>query len=636
MHRCPLDCTLPIRAGTIQRCTGVSRYTPHGEVHDTQHLYRGTLRYAIATRDASYLLSTAGQWKKGRFAEFEIAVLSPGAAATTAGRRCLLIWQHNRWTWKRREDSGGFVNELSSRNNCSAAEFFPEKSTWRWNEQVCRSEVSSILNGHTGWSGAIPDVVRSLFWTLNPEDHTPAEVSTVSLGSTTSRLVLSVVQPCLRADAAHEKFIARYHSGHMTDHVASTPSAWAGYKKGRAGGAGESGRQQRQQRLLKMKDLMMSTTVDSLFVDDSFPPDKSSLTYVYSGDDQYERMIFRRPPRGRPVRTHDLPSTTGKTPSGDDQYERMIFRRPPVRCLARRLHANSDLKTQVVVKATGTCRQPVQLISARRKRRNQQSRVLACIGQDDTSPNSVDNPCNRPARGESQQEESKLSGPQLYGIGGVCNIDLSWEQWTAGHWFRCALAVISTDRRYMERLIPNYGHFGQDFGRSYAGSFRFRLWRFGEWNDVLVDDFLPVLNGCLAYCPPLGSSPEFWGPLVEKAYAKCHKAYEAIESGNCLNAIADLSGAICEHYNTSSSGTIPLYHVIYKSCANRSLIVCWRNSRSFRQGEFKSQRRMYAPSGGSLDRQVSMPGKGMKEGVWSTERTRPCRIAKETSYRQGR
>ena len=36
------------RAGTLHRCTGVSRYTPHGTVHDTQYLYRGTLRYAIA------------------------------------------------------------------------------------------------------------------------------------------------------------------------------------------------------------------------------------------------------------------------------------------------------------------------------------------------------------------------------------------------------------------------------------------------------------------------------------------------------------------------------------------------------------------------------------------------------------
>ena len=52
------------------------------------------------------------------------------------------------------------------------------------------------------------------------------------------------------------------------------------------------------------------------------------------------------------------------------------------------------------------------------------------------------------------------------------------------------------------------------------GLFRFQLWRFGEWVDVVVDDFLPVLEGRLAYCPAFGTTPEFWGPLVEKAYAK--------------------------------------------------------------------------------------------------------------------
>ena len=32
-----------------------------------------------------------------------------------------------------------------------------------------------------------------------------------------------------------------------------------------------------------------------LFVDPAFPPDETSLTYVYSGDDKYERMVFKRP-----------------------------------------------------------------------------------------------------------------------------------------------------------------------------------------------------------------------------------------------------------------------------------------------------------------------------------------------------
>ncbi|KAJ8321759.1 hypothetical protein KUTeg_000230 [Tegillarca granosa] len=37
-------------------------------------------------------------------------------------------------------------------------------------------------------------------------------------------------------------------------------------------------------------------TEKDLFIDPSFPPDKTSLTYVYSGDDRYEKMVFKRPP----------------------------------------------------------------------------------------------------------------------------------------------------------------------------------------------------------------------------------------------------------------------------------------------------------------------------------------------------
>ena len=36
-------------------------------------------------------------------------------------------------------------------------------------------------------------------------------------------------------------------------------------------------------------------TEDDMYVDVSFPPDITSLSYVYSGDDKYERMVFKRP-----------------------------------------------------------------------------------------------------------------------------------------------------------------------------------------------------------------------------------------------------------------------------------------------------------------------------------------------------
>lgn len=34
---------------------------------------------------------------------------------------------------------------------------------------------------------------------------------------------------------------------------------------------------------------------DDLFIDKNFPPDISSLSYVYSGEDKYEKMVFKRP-----------------------------------------------------------------------------------------------------------------------------------------------------------------------------------------------------------------------------------------------------------------------------------------------------------------------------------------------------
>lgn len=53
-----------------------------------------------------------------------------------------------------------------------------------------------------------------------------------------------------------------------------------------------------------------------------------------------------------------------------------------------------------------------------------------------------------------------------------------------------------------------------------AGAFRFNIWRFGQWVETTVDDHLPVLDDKLMYCNALGEPPEFWGALLEKAYAK--------------------------------------------------------------------------------------------------------------------
>ena len=60
---------------------------------------------------------------------------------------------------------------------------------------------------------------------------------------------------------------------------------------------------------------------------------------------------------------------------------------------------------------------------------------------------------------------------------------------------------------------------------------------------------------------------------------RCKKTYEANEIGCSLDALTDLTGDICEFYNPDTNPDENLFHVLYKSCVNRSLIVCWRNDK---------------------------------------------------------
>ena len=82
------------------------------------------------------------------------------------------------------------------------------------------------------------------------------------------------------------------------------------------------------------------------------------------------------------------------------------------------------------------------------------------------------------------------------------------------------------------RVVPS----GQDFKSNYCGIFRFRFFRFGEWVEVCVDDRLPTRNGQLIYIKAKDKN-EFWSPLLEKAYAKLHNNYFALDQGRIEDAL---------------------------------------------------------------------------------------------------
>ncbi|GBC10379.1 hypothetical protein RclHR1_09590002 [Rhizophagus clarus] len=141
-------------------------------------------------------------------------------------------------------------------------------------------------------------------------------------------------------------------------------------------------------------------------------------------------------------------------------------------------------------------------------------------------------------------------------------------------WLVSAIGVLAAHPKLLHKVIPKASdqdwfhsdvpgkkmgvyHF-RDTGR-HPGVFRFRFYRFGEWVEVVVDDYLPTKDGKLIYAHSRNPD-EMWVSLLEKAYAKLCRCYEALEAGTASDALVDLTGTIpdtIELPNTTHFDEIP-------------------------------------------------------------------------------
>ncbi|XP_060560457.1 calpain-A-like [Ruditapes philippinarum] len=138
-------------------------------------------------------------------------------------------------------------------------------------------------------------------------------------------------------------------------------------------------------------------------------------------------------------------------------------------------------------------------------------------------------------------------------------------------WFLSSCAAVSQRPKYMKKIMQRDQPL---VGDEYKGMVNFKFWRFGQWSDVYIDDRLPTKDGKLIYAS-CTDPQEFWVSLIEKAYAKLHGSYEAIDGGQTMDALVDLTGGLAERYEIETKDP-NLYRQILRASKSEAFITCSR------------------------------------------------------------
>ncbi|TYH81165.1 hypothetical protein ES332_D03G180400v1 [Gossypium tomentosum] len=111
-------------------------------------------------------------------------------------------------------------------------------------------------------------------------------------------------------------------------------------------------------------------------------------------------------------------------------------------------------------------------------------------------------------------------------------------------WFLSAVAVLTEVSQISEVIItPEYNE---------EGIYTVRFCIQGEWVPVVVDDWIPCESlGKPAFATSRKGN-ELWVSILEKAYAKLHGSYEALEGGLVQDALVDLTGGAGEEIDMRS------------------------------------------------------------------------------------